>query len=78
MTNLEKYNHAFIDALNVEGIEFINLRYKGIPEWNSVGHMSLVTIIEDTFNIMLDPDDILDFDTYLKGKEILKKYGIEI
>ena len=34
--------------------------------------------IEDAFDIMLDTDDIIDFNSYQKGIEILKKYDIEI
>ena len=40
--------------------------------------MSLVAEIEDAFDIMLDTDDIIDFNSYQKGIEILKKYDIEI
>ena len=39
--------------------------------------MTLVAAIEDAFDIMLDTDDIIDFSSFEKGKEILKKYDIE-
>ena len=77
MTNIEKYNHAFIEAFGVKGTELSGLSYKGIPSWDSVGHMSLVAALEDAFDIMLDTDDIIDFSSYEKGKEILKKYDVE-
>ena len=38
----------------------------------------MVTMLEETFDIMLDTDDIIDFSSYEKGIEILKKYGIEM
>lgn len=78
MTNLEKYNTAFCETLNVEENKLNDLRYQAIPEWDSVGHMSLMAAIEDAFDIMLDTDDIIDFSSYEKGKEILKKYDVEI
>ena len=79
MNNLEKYKEAFKEAFelddsaNIEGLE-----YESIPEWDSVGHMRLMAAIEDTFDIMLDTEDILDFGSFEKGKEILKKYEVEI
>ena len=40
--------------------------------------MTLVAAIEDAFDIVLDTDDIITFDSFEKGKEILKKYEVEI
>lgn len=77
MTNLEKYNAAFCETLNVEESQLNELKYQAIPEWDSVGHMSLMAAIEDAFDIMLDTDDIIDFSSYEKGKVILKKYDVE-
>lgn len=78
MTNLEKYNAAFCETLNVEESQLANLKYQDIPSWDSVGHMSLVAAIEDVFDIMMETDDIIDLSSYEKGKEILKKYDVEI
>lgn len=78
MTNLEKYNAAFCETLNVEEDQLVDLKYQAIPEWDSVGHMSLVAAIEDAFDIMMETDDIIDLSSYAKGKEILKKYDVEI
>lgn len=79
MANLEKYNNAFIEALMVEEDELVGLQYQAIDRWDSVGHMSLVAAIEDAFDIMLDTDDIIDFSSYEKGKEILAlNYNVEL
>jgi len=77
MKNIEKYKNAFIEALNVEEKKLNGLTYQGISEWDSVGHMNLIASIEDTFEIMLETDDIVDFSSYTKGIEILKKYDVE-
>ena len=79
MTNLEKYNKAFMDILGVSEDQLEGLKYQSIQTWDSVGHMNLVTAIEDAFDIMMDTDDIIDFSSYEKGKEILAKeeYGVE-
>lgn len=78
MTNLEKYNRAFIESLEIREENLEGLEYQGIAEWDSVGHMSLIASIEDVFDIMMDTDDIIDFSSYEKGKEILRKYDVEI
>ena len=78
MTNLEKYNKVFQVILKKEGEELKELRYRGVPEWDSMGHMNLVGELEEKFDIMLDTPDKLAFSSYEKGKEILKKYGVEI
>lgn len=78
MTNLEKYNAAFCESLNVEEAQLADLKYQSIPDWDSVGHMSLVAAIEDAFDIMIEMDDIIDLSSYQKGKEILKKYNVEL
>ena len=78
MTNLEKYNEKFIEVLNVTEEQLEGLSYQGIKEWDSIGHMGLISELEDSFNIEMETDDIVDFSSYEKGKEILRKYGIEI
>jgi acyl carrier protein len=78
MTNLEKYNAVFCENLNVTDTQLADLKYQSVPEWDSVGHMSLVAAIEDAFDIMMEMDDIIDLSSYEKGKEILKKYEVEI
>lgn len=78
MTNLEKYIAAFQENLGVSEDELENLEYQGIAAWDSVGHMSLMAALEDAFDIMLDTDDIIDFSSFQKGKEILEKYEIEL
>lgn len=78
MTNLEMYKNAFAEALEVDVNEVEGLEYQGIPQWDSVGHMGLVAAIEDAFDIMMDTDDIIDFNSFNKGIELLKKYDVEI
>lgn len=78
MTNREKYINAFVTALGVDASQVEGLQYQGTEAWDSVGHMSLVTELEETFDIMMDTDDIIDFSSYQKGIEILGKYGVEI
>ncbi len=78
MTNKEKYTNAFIEAFNLEEAAVPTLKYQDIPEWDSVGHMGLVTALENAFEIMLKPADLINLSSYDKGKEILLNYGVEI
>lgn len=79
MSNLEKYNSAFIEAFEITEDQLAGLNYQDIQAWDSVGHMGLIAALEDAFDIMMDTDDIIDFSSYEKGKEILAKeeYGVE-
>lgn len=77
MNNIELYNQAFIEALSITTDKLTDdLTYQSITEWDSVGHMSLISALEEAFDIMMDTDDIIDFSSYKKGKEILAKYSI--
>ena len=78
MSNLEKYNNIFVENLQVTEDQLNGLKYQAVPLWDSVGHMSLMAALEDAFDIMLDTDDIIDFSSYEKGREILKKYDVVI
>lgn len=77
MENLKKYNAAFSEILEIPTEKLTGLVYQGTELWDSVGHMTLIAALEDTFDIMMETDDIIDFSSYEKGKEILSKYGIE-
>ena len=78
MTNLEKYNQVFCTTLELTEDKLMGLQYQGVELWDSVGHMSLVANLEEAFEIMMEMDDIVDLSSYEKGKEILKKYDVEI
>ena len=78
MANLETYNKVFCETLQIEESQLNGLEYQGVELWDSVGHMALMAALEAAFDIMLDTDDIVDFSSYEKGKEILKKYDVEI
>ena len=77
MNNLEIYNATFINALAITPEQLTeDLCYQDITEWDSVGHMNLIAELESAFDIMMDTDDIIDFSSYEKGKEILGKYDV--
>jgi len=79
MNNLEKYRNTFVESLSINLKDLKeDLKYNDIPEWDSIGHMTLMSNLEDAFEINIETDDIVDFSSYKKGLEILKKYKVNI
>ncbi len=77
MSNIEKYTNAFISSFEITEDEAKNLKYQDIKAWDSVGHMGLIANLEETFDIMMETEDIIDLSSFEKGIEILKKYDID-
>lgn len=79
MANLEKYNNIFIEVFGVDtsalGDDF---NKETVDQWDSVHQLNLVSLAEETFDIMLDPEDIMGFTSYADGKEILGRQGVEL
>ena len=79
MEILEKYNNAFIEVFGAKA-ENLNDSYgkETVAEWDSVHQLSLVAQFEEAFDIMFDPEDIMEMTSYAKGKEILAKYDVTL
>ncbi len=78
MSNLDTYQKVFTSALSINNDDFNDaLEYNGVPEWDSIGHMTLISALEEAFSITFETDDIVDYSSYKKGIEILKKYKID-
>lgn len=79
MENLEKYNNAFVEVFGAK-VEDLNDDYskENVGEWDSVHQLTLISIFEETFDIMFDPEDIMEMTSYAKGKELLQKYEVEL
>ena len=79
MENFEKYNNAFIQVFGAKAEELSdNYGKETVDEWDSVHQLSLVAEFEEAFDVMFDPEDIMDLTSYAKGKELLKKYEVEL
>ena len=78
MTNLKIYSEVFSESLGIsESLCNDKLEYNGVEEWDSIGHMTLIAALEEKFKISIETDDIVDFSSYKKGREILQKYKVE-
>ena len=77
--NEKKYDKVFIDIFSLKKKDLNSkLKYESVSEWDSVGHMSMIAGLEETFNITMDMDDIIDFSSYDYGKKLMRKYKIKI
>ena len=78
MSNKKKYRDIFIQSLSIDEKKFNEkIKYNEIPEWDSIGHMTLMSGLEEKFSISMDTDDIVDFSSFDKGIKILEKYGVK-
>lgn len=79
MNNLEKYQQAFINVFGANAAD-LNDNYgkDTVEEWDSVHQLSLIAQMEDAFDIMFDPEDIMELTSYAKGRELLAKYEVEL
>lgn len=79
MDNLEKYNNIFVEVFGVSPEVLLGSFSKdNVEAWDSVHQLNLVTLAEETFDVMLDPEDILGFTSYEAGKEILRRQDVEL
>lgn len=77
MSNHEKLIRIFAETLQIDPAQVTDdLKYNAIAEWDSVGHMSLVAALEETFGILLDTDDIIDLSSVGQARAILAKYDV--
>lgn len=78
MTNLERYDKAFIRLFKVKKEDLPGMKYMGDNKWDSMAHMDLMSDLEDFFDIQIGTVDVLDFTDYNKEKVVLARYGVEI
>lgn len=79
MGNLERLKDIFVDVFNVAKIDLgTAFNSQNVDGWDSVRQLALTSSIEDVFDIMLDPEDIIGCNSYEHAVEILKKNGIPV
>lgn len=76
--NLRKYNIVFMETFNVSELQLKTLRLKDSENWDSVGHIGLISSLEEAFGIDMESEDMFAISTYEEGIDILnRKYNIE-
>ncbi len=79
MTNYEKYCDVFKRVFELDdNTDVTVLAFQETPMWDSIGHMNLVAVLEETFDVRFEIDDIIDLSSFKKGIEILSKLGVVI
>jgi acyl carrier protein len=61
-----------------DGADVERLEYQGIPEWDSIGHMSLVVAIEDEFDVQLDTEQVIDMSSFVVALDMLRTLGVGV
>lgn len=75
---INKLKEAFANALAIDVLQVKDdLQYRGIPEWDSISHMVLISELETEFDIEIETDDVIDMSSFHKAQEILEKYGVK-
>ena len=79
MSNIEKYNNAFVEVFGVEeSLLGANFNKDSVDGWDSVHQLNIIALLEESFDIMFDPEDIMELTSYEKGKELMAKYEVEL
>lgn len=66
---------TFRSALGLpEGTDPATVRREDLMEWDSVGHMTLVSAIEDTFRFEMSFDEVLALDSFDAAVEIVTRH----
>ncbi|MFC8847513.1 MULTISPECIES: acyl carrier protein [unclassified Micromonospora] len=69
---------VFVDALELpEGTDVENVTYRGIEQWDSLGHMTLVAAIEDEFDVQLDTEQVIDMSSFKVALDMLRGLGVD-
>ncbi len=76
--NEDKLKECFVSVIGIDGAKVNDTLEYGTYAWDSVAHMKLIASIEDAFDLMIETDDVIDMSSYLKAKEILRKYSVDI
>ena len=77
--NIKKLNDIFVEVFGDVADRLGNSFTKdNVDEWDSVHQLNIVGLMEDNFDLMFDPEDIVACTSYNASKEILRKYDVEI
>lgn len=79
MENKAKLDKIFMECLGIEETQLNDeLNVMTVDCWDSVMQMRLVSEIEDAFDVMFEPEDIVDFTSYSSVFKILGNLGVDL
>lgn len=79
MNDLDKYKNIFFRVFSLlESDLEKNPSMQNVELWDSIGHINLITELEDAFNIEITIEEMSEFTSYEKGKSILEHHGVKL
>lgn len=78
MDNHSKLKSTFCEIFELEINQFEDAFSKeNATNWDSIRQLSLVSKIEDDFDVFFEPEQMLEITSYYKAIEILTDLGIQ-
>lgn len=73
----DRLKGLYVEVLELpEDVDVESLKYRDIPQWDSLGHMSLVAAIEDEFGVQLDTEQVIGMSSFKVAIDMLKDLGV--
>ena len=77
MTNEDKLRDSFVRVLELDPAQVTyELKYQGVPQWDSIAHMDLVDDLETVFGVSFETEQILGMSSYARARELLQALGV--
>lgn len=79
MTNEQKLQDSFVRILDLDPTQVNDdLKYQGVPQWDSIAHMDLIDDLENVFGVSFETEQILGMSSYARAREILQQnFGVD-
>ena len=77
-TFTSKISFPICNIFEVREDDLENMKLKESANWDSVGHINLISSLEETFDINMEPEDMFEITSYSDGLLVLhNQYNIE-
>jgi acyl carrier protein len=74
----QRLRAAFSEALDLgPDTDPADLHYRNHPNWDSLGHMTLIVAIENEFGIEIDADQLIQIDSFDAAVKVLRDAGLD-
>ena len=72
MIEFEKIKNIFIECFELVDYKILpSSEFESVPGWDSLGHMKLITSLEEEFDIEFELDEIIGVDTAQKMLDLV-------
>ena len=77
MALTDRLRGVFVETLELgPDVAVEELKYRDIPAWDSLGHMTLVAAIEDEFDVQLDTEQVIDMSSFKVALDMLRGMNV--